>query len=118
MKSNYVGLKRLIYAAHYSIKGLVASWESEAAIRQEIILASFLLPITFFLDISSTEQVLLIFSLVFILIVELLNTALETTVDRIGCEFNTMSGKAKDIGSAAVFVSLLNAILIWTIILC
>lgn len=117
MKPDYSGLKRLLYATQYSYQGLRASWESEAAIRQELLLIVFLLPITFLLNISSVEQVLLIFSLAFIVVAELLNTALETVVDRIGHEFNVLSGKAKDIGSAAVFVSLVNAFFTWLIIL-
>lgn len=117
MKTGYTGLKRLLYATQYSYQGLRASWESEAAIRQELLLIVFLVPITFLLNITSVEQVMLIFSLAFIVVAELLNTALETVVDRIGHEFNTLSGKAKDIGSAAVFVSLVTAFLTWLIIL-
>ena len=117
MKKGYTGLKRLLYATQYSYQGLRASWESEAAIRQELLLIMFLVPITFLLNITSVEQVMLLFSLALIVVAELLNTALETVVDRIGHEFNTVRGKAKDICSAAVFISLVTAFLTWLIIL-
>jgi diacylglycerol kinase (ATP) len=111
------GLKRVIYAARYSYQGLKYNVTNEAAFRQEVILALVLIPITFFVDVSKVERILLILSLILVLIVELLNTAIEATVDRVGLEFNALSGLAKDTGSAAVFISLFLCGYTWIAIL-
>lgn len=117
MKSPATGFSRLVYACKYSWQGLVAGAKSEAALRQEILALCVLLPVALLIDVSTTERALLLFSALLVFIVELLNTAVEMVVDRIGDEYHYLSGKAKDIGSAAVLISLLNAFTIWCIIL-
>ena len=111
------GINRVIYAARYSYQGLKYNIINEAAFRQEVILALALIPITFIVDVSKIERILLILSLVLVLIVELLNTAVEAAVDRVGLEFNALSGLAKDTGSAAVFITLFLWGYIWVAIL-
>jgi diacylglycerol kinase (ATP) len=117
MKSTSKGFSRLYFAAIYSWQGLRSAWKSEAAIRQEIVLLIILLPLIFFFNITAFERALLFFSAMMVLIVELLNTGLETIVDRIGADFHELSGKAKDVGSAAVLVCFLSAAMTWLIIL-
>ncbi|EEY52847.1 diacylglycerol kinase [Vibrio cholerae HE48] len=99
------------------MKGFAAAWKNEAAFRQEVTLALPLIALSFFLPVSTIEQVLMVGSLVLILIAELLNSAIEAVVDRIGVERHELSGRAKDIGSAAVFVALCFAAFTWGIIL-
>lgn len=111
------GLKRIMNAAGYSYLGLVATFKNEAAFRQELVLFIILAPVALWLDISALEKALLISSLVLVLIVELINSAIEAVVDRIGSEHHELSGRAKDIGSAAVFLALLNAGTVWLVIL-
>ncbi|MGL5409010.1 MAG: diacylglycerol kinase, partial [Shewanella sp.] len=89
----------------------------EAAFRQELILTVLLLPIALFVEISTVERLLLIFTLFIVLIVELLNSAIEAVVDRVGSEIHPLSGQAKDIASAAVFLSLLLCGITWLTIL-
>ncbi len=117
MKHSRTGLSRIIYATGYSMKGFATAWKNEAAFRQEVTLALPLIALSFFLPVSTIEQVLMVGSLVLILIAELLNSAIEAVVDRIGSEHHELSGRAKDIGSAAVFVSLCFAAFTWTWIL-
>ena len=117
MKPGNVGIKRIFYATGYSFKGLKAAWENEAAFRQEIAMLIFFTAISFFLPVSKLEQLVLIGSLVLVVIVELLNSAIEAVVDRVGDEWHELSGRAKDIGSAAVFVSLAFAAFTWAFIL-
>jgi len=111
------GLKRIILAAGYSAKGLRAAFIHEAAFRQELLLALILIPLACWLDVDATQRLLLIASLVLVLIVELLNSAIEAVVDRIGPEHHELSGRAKDIGSAAVLLTLLLGAWIWGSIL-
>ncbi|EGR3964646.1 diacylglycerol kinase [Vibrio cholerae] len=117
MKHSRTGFSRIIYATGYSMKGFAAAWKNEAAFRQEVTLALPLITLSFFLPVSTIEQVLMVGSLVLILIAELLNSAIEAVVDRIGAERHELSGRAKDIGSAAVFVALCFAAFTWGIIL-
>ncbi|USD67702.1 diacylglycerol kinase [Vibrio sp. SCSIO 43136] len=117
MKPGATGITRILHATRYSMQGLVAAWKNEAAIRQEVVLLAIFVPVTFFLPVSKIEQVALVASLVLILIVELLNSAIEAVVDRIGPEKHELSGRAKDIGSAAVFVALCLAGFTWLLIL-
>lgn len=117
MKPGYTGVKRLFFATLYSIKGLKAAWRHESAFRQEIVLATFLVLLTFFLPVSKLEQLMMVASLVLVVIVELMNSAVEAVVDRIGSERHALSGRAKDMGSAAVFVSLLFVVFTWLLIL-
>lgn len=117
MKPGKVGIKRIIDASFYSLDGLKSAWQSEAAFRQEIFMAIPLIILSFFLPITSIEQSILIFSLFIVLIAELLNSAIEAVVDRTGSQWHELSKKAKDIGSAAVFVALILCFLVWLIIL-
>jgi len=115
--ANNHGIKRIFRATGFSIKGLKAAWIHEAAFRQELILTVLLLPIALFVEISTVERLLLIFTLFIVLIVELLNSAIEAVVDRVGSEIHPLSGQAKDIASAAVFLSLLICGITWLTIL-
>ncbi|MDC9728168.1 MAG: diacylglycerol kinase [Methyloprofundus sp.] len=114
---NAKGIKRLVNACFFSIAGLKATWQHEEAFRQEIFLACVGVPAAFYLTVDSVERVLLISSLVMILIVELLNSAIEAVVDRVGTEHHELSGRAKDIGSAAVMLTMIMAGITWLIIL-
>ena len=111
------GFKRFTNSILFSIAGLKATWQHEEAFRQEVIILVVILPIVYMLDHSVVEKILLIGSVVLILIVELINSAIEAIVDRVGTEHHVLSGRAKDIGSAAVMVSILLSIAIWLIIL-
>lgn len=103
----HTGLTRLIKAGGYSIKGLQAAWQGEAAFRQECLLAIVSLPLCFILDLARGDRMLLVAVTLLVLIVEVLNSALEAVVDRVGAEFHELSGRAKDMGSAAVLLALL-----------
>lgn len=107
------GLRRIIDAAGYSAAGLASAWRSEEAFRQEVGLGVLLLPLALWLGSSPLEQVLLIGSWLVVMIVEVLNTAVEAAIDRISDEHHPLSGQAKDLGSAAVFLSLVLAALVW-----
>lgn len=111
------GLKRLWLATGHSLRGLRLSYSSEAAFRQEAWLAVVLLPLAFFLGKSAVERAMLAGSVLILLIVELLNTAIEVVVDRIGLERHALSGFAKDAGSAAVMLTLALVALTWGLIL-
>ncbi|MBF0184986.1 MAG: diacylglycerol kinase [Magnetococcales bacterium] len=110
------GWQRIIRAAGYSLQGLQAAWQNEAAFRQELLLALLLAPLGFWLGQNATQKALLLGSLLLVLITELLNSAIEATVDRGGTEFHPLAGQAKDIGSAAVLLSLLLVVLTWGLI--
>ncbi len=107
------GLGRLYRAFGWSMSGLKATFVHEAAFRQELLLCMVLAPFAFYFGKTGVEISLLLGSLFLVLIVELLNSGLETVVDRIGEEEHELAGRAKDMGSAAVFLSLLNAGIIW-----
>lgn len=113
MKPGETGIKRVLHATGYSIKGLKSAWKYEAAFRQETVLLILLSILTIYLPIENSECIPLISSLFIIAIVELLNSAIEVVVDRVGDEWNELSGRAKDIASAAVFLSILHAIYVW-----
>jgi len=113
MKPGKTGLTRLFNAAGNSIKGIKACWQNEAAFRQDVALSLVLLPVSFFVAESTAQWLLLIAPLFLLLIVELLNSAIEATVDRFGREHNEMSGRAKDIASAAVMLSLFLIATMW-----
>jgi diacylglycerol kinase (ATP) len=108
---------RVVRAAGYSIAGLRAALKKEAAFRQEAILFVILAPLGAWLGHNGIERVLLVGSLLLVLIVELLNSAVEATVDRISGKHHKLSGRAKDMGSAAVYLSILLVILTWTMVL-
>jgi diacylglycerol kinase (ATP) len=113
---NEHGLSRLIHATRNSIAGLKAAWKCEAAFRQEVVLSTILIPIALWLGSTAVERILLIGSCLIVLITELLNSALEAAVDRIGREYHVLSGRAKDLGSAAVFISLALMASIWAVV--
>ena len=120
MKSPYkgkTGIKRLINAFKYSVAGTLAAFKHEDAFRQEVILSAILIPLAIYLGQTTTEQALMIASILLIIIVELLNSSVEATVDRISVKRHKLAKRAKDIGSAAVFFSLINAAVIWFLIL-
>lgn len=106
-------MRRIARAFRYSFKGLASAARGEPAFLQELIVCAFLIPVAVWLGEDATERALMIGSLLLILIVELVNTAIETVVDRIGPERDELSGRAKDLGSAAVFVSLVLAAVVW-----
>lgn len=107
------GLKRVRLAGVYAYRGLVAAISHEAAFRQELVLAIVLLPFAFYLDLSRIERVLLVLVTVLVLIAELINSAIEAVVDRISPDFHELSGRAKDMGSAAVLVCLVLWLYVW-----
>jgi diacylglycerol kinase (ATP) len=111
------GLKRLIYASQYSWQGLKAGLINEAAFRQEFVAFVILAIITFFLDITALEQIAMIASLILVLIIEILNSAIECVVDRVSTEQHALSGRAKDYGSLAVLMAIIIVVLIWSVIL-
>ena len=117
MKSNQKGFTRLIYATRYSWLGLRAAWRHEAAFRQEFVSLCVLAPLAIVLPVSGLERFLLIGSIIAVIVVELLNSAIEAVVDRIGPEMHDLSGQAKDMGSAAVLLTLLMAIATWVYVL-
>lgn len=106
------GFNRILHAAGYSISGLRLAWD-ETAFRQEAIGALGLIPLAFWLGRSWVETSVLILVVVLVLVVELLNTGIETAIDRIGPEWHDLSKRAKDMGSAAVLLSLLLAAGVW-----
>lgn len=106
------GLNRLVHALGYSLQGLAAAWQ-ETAFRQEALAAMVLIPLAFWLGEDVVEVALLTGSVVLVLVVELLNTGIETVVDRLGTEWHALSKRAKDLGSAAVLLSLLWCAGLW-----
>jgi diacylglycerol kinase (ATP) len=110
-------IKRINNATRFSMQGVRAAWEGEAAFRVEVLLASIMLPVAIALDVNSLERIALVATVMLVLIVELINSAIEATVDRVGAELHPLSGRAKDLGSAAVFVALLLAVFTWATIL-
>jgi diacylglycerol kinase (ATP) len=106
------GLSRIFHAGGYSLAGLKAGW-GETAFRQEAILSIFLVPAAFWLGQTWVEIALLVGSVILVMVVELLNTGIETAIDRIGTEWHALSKRAKDMGSAAVLLSLLLCVGIW-----
>ena len=111
------GIERIIKATVYSWQGLKATFRNEAAFRQEVVLALLLAPVGLWLGKSGVERALLVGALILVLIVELLNTGIEILVDRFGSERHELSGWAKDVGSAAVFMSLVNVVVVWALVL-
>ena len=110
------GLRRLISATRNSIAGLAEAMRCEDAFRQELIMATVLLPLAFVLGRTGVERALLAGSVLLVLTVELLNSAVEATVDRISFENHRLAKRAKDIGSAAVLLALVTATVIWLLV--
>ena len=120
MKSPYkgkTGFKRLMNAVGYSVAGTLAAFKHEDAFRQEVVLAVVLTPVALYFGETAIDQALMISSLLFIIVVELLNSSIEATVDRISVKHHKLAKRAKDIGSAAVFFSLINGAVIWFLLL-
>ena len=111
------GLQRVWNAFHYSMAGLRAAFTCEDAFRQEAILAVILIPTSFFLPVSGIGRAVMIASVLLVLIVELLNSAIEAVVDRVSLDRHHLSKRAKDIGSAAVLLALINVVSVWTCVL-
>jgi len=111
------GLRRLINAMGYSYEGFKAAFKHEDAFRQEVFLAILLIPLALYLEHDSLPRVMMIGSLFLVLIAELLNSAVEAVVDRVSIERHELAKRAKDIGSAAVFVALSNVVVTWGLIL-
>lgn len=115
-KPGKTGVPRVIDAFGYSMKGFAAVWKYEAAFRQEVGLAIILIPTAFWLAQTPVELILLIASVFWVLMAELANSSVEAVVDRTGSERHELSGRAKDIGSALVFVSLVLLVFVWGVI--
>lgn len=113
MKPGLTGIRRIVAATGHSMRGLRDAFRGEAAFRQELLLVLILLPFSFFLAADVVQWLLLVMPLLLVLIVEALNTAVEAAIDRIGPEHHELSGRAKDMGSAAVFLSLTLLALPW-----
>jgi diacylglycerol kinase (ATP) len=112
-KPGNTGIGRIIRATRFSAQGFAHAWQHEAAFRQEIALIIVLTPLAFWLGRTGFERFMLIICCVFVLIVELLNSAIEAAIDRFGEEHHELSGRAKDLGSAAVFLSLVIVAATW-----
>jgi diacylglycerol kinase (ATP) len=111
------GFQRIWNAFFYSLEGLAAAFRHEDAFRQEVFLAALLVPAAFFMPASGIGKALMVASVLLVLIVELFNAAIEATIDRISLEQHPLAKRAKDIGSAAVFLSLLNVPAVWLLVL-
>lgn len=111
------GLRRVWNALFYSMDGFRAAYRHEDAFRQEVLLSIVLIPLALFLPASGLGKALMIASVLLVLIVELLNSAVEATVDRVSLEHHLLAKRAKDIGSAAVLMSLMNVIVVWSLVL-
>jgi diacylglycerol kinase (ATP) len=119
MESPYkgkTGLVRLWNAFGYSLAGFRAAYKHEDAFRQEVLLAALLIPAALWLPVSYLGKALMIASVLLVIIVELLNSAIEATVDRISLENHDLAKRAKDIGSSAVLVSLVNVVVVWVLV--
>ena len=116
-KTGDTGIKRIINASGYSWLGLKAAYQHESAFRQEVWLAVFMIPLGFYLGHDWTDKAALIGSVLFVLLVELLNSGIEAVVDRVGDESHKLSGRAKDMGSAAVLIALIITAMIWAAVL-
>ena len=111
------GFRRLMNAFGYSLDGFKAAFKHEDAFRQEVFLACLLIPLALYLTHGPMHRALMIGSVLLVLIVELLNSAVEAVVDRVSIERHELAKRAKDIGSAAVFIALLNTVVIWGLVL-
>ncbi len=111
------GLRRVGWALRYSLRGIEAALRHEPAFRQECVLALILIPLALWLPVSPGEKALLAASVLLVLVVELLNSALEAALDRHSRAFHVLAGRAKDFGSAAVFLSLVNCAVVWGLVL-
>lgn len=110
--------RRIIKSCGYSLQGLSATFKEEEAFRVEVLLALFLIPLGIYLGETGVEKVLLTGSVLLVLLVEILNSAIESVVDRFGTEQHELAGRAKDQGSAAVFLALFMVLMVWGGVLC
>ncbi|AKG68615.1 diacylglycerol kinase [Serratia fonticola] len=117
MANQATGLTRVIKAAGYSYKGLTAAWQNEAAFRQELVATVVAIIVAVWLDVGAIARILLIGSVLLVMIVEILNSAIEAVVDRVGTEYHELSGRAKDMGSAAVSLAIILALFVWASVL-
>ncbi|MBC3219488.1 diacylglycerol kinase [Serratia fonticola] len=117
MANQATGLTRIIKAAGYSYKGLTAAWQNEAAFRQELVATVVAIIVAVWLDVGTIARILLIGSVLLVMIVEILNSAIEAVVDRVGTEYHELSGRAKDMGSAAVSLAIILALFVWASVL-
>ena len=115
-KPDNTGIRRILRATKFSAQGLAQAWQHEAAFRQELVLVVLLAPIAIWLGQTAIERAVLIGSCLIVLIVELINSAIEAAIDRHGDEHHELSGRAKDMGSAAVLISLVLVAVIWGLI--
>ena len=115
-KPGNTGLRRIVNATYFSLQGLSAAWRSESAFRQELMLCVVLVPTGLWLGQNAVERALLVGTCLLVLVVELLNSGIEAVVDRVGEELHPLSGRAKDFGSAAVFVALGLTLVVWALI--
>ena len=115
-KSKTTGIKHILDAIPYTIAGFRAAYRNEEAIRQEVLVFSILIPAAFWLGESAAEIVLLVGSCLIVFAAEIFNAAIETVVDRIGVERHELSGRAKDLGSAAVYTTWANLVMTWVVI--
>lgn len=113
MKSSFTDFKRIIKAFSYSQQGLQGAFETEVAFRQDLVICAILSLVALFCPFDITQKMILLFSHVLILLMELTNTAIEVAIDRIGQEYHLLSKKAKDIGSSLVLLSFFLTILLW-----
>jgi len=111
------GLRRIVNAFRYSLDGFAAAYRHEDAFRQETLLAGILVPVALFLPLPGVGKALMIGSVLLVIIVELVNSAVEATVDRISLENHSLAKRAKDIGSAAVLTALVNVLVVWSLVL-
>lgn len=114
MTNSVTGLQRIIKAFGYSMKGFRSGWQHEEAFRQEVILTAALLPVCFVIGRDWLDYAILLSTLVLVLITELINSAIEALADRIGIEHHELSGRAKDLASAAVFLALALVVIVWS----
>lgn len=117
MANQATGLTRIIKAAGYSYKGLSAAWQHEAAFRQELVVTLLAIILAVWLDVGAIARILLIGSVALVMIVEILNSAIEAVVDRIGSEHHELSGRGQDMGSAAVSLAIALALFVWGTVL-
>jgi len=111
------GLKRLVLATGYSWQGFKAGWKNEEAFRQEVVLAAVLIPLALFLDAGQIQTILMITSVLLVLLVEIINSAIEAVVDLVTEEKHELAGRAKDMGSTAVMIALIIVAVVWGVIL-
>ena len=115
-KPDNTGIRRILRATKFSYQGLAQAWQHEAAFRQELVLVVLLTPVAIWLGQTALERAVLIGCCLIVLIVELINSAIEAAIDRHGDEHHELSGRAKDMGSAAVLISLLLVALVWGLV--